>query len=66
MNERHLRRILTIYLHHVNTARPHRTLARLTPAQAQTQPPQAIHLASYQVRHRAILNGLTNEYQTAT
>jgi len=26
----------------------------------------AIHLASYQVRRRAILNGLTSEYQTAT
>jgi putative transposase len=64
VNERHLRRILTIYLHHVNTARPHRTLA-LTPAQAETQPPQAINLASYQVRRRAILNGLTSEYQIA-
>jgi putative transposase len=29
VNERHLRRILTIYLHHVNTARPHRTLGQI-------------------------------------
>jgi putative transposase len=38
--------------HHFNAARPHRTLAQLTPAQAETQPPPAINLASYQVRHR--------------
>ena len=40
VNERHLRRILTIYLHHFNTGRPHRTLAQLAPAQAKTQPHQ--------------------------
>src|SRR4051812_2896257 len=34
LNERHLRRILTIYLHHFNTVRPHRTLGQLAPAQA--------------------------------
>ena len=33
VNERHLRRILTTYLHHFNTARPHRTLGQLAPAQ---------------------------------
>jgi integrase len=38
VNERHLRRILTIYLHHFNAARPHRTLAQLAPAQAETNP----------------------------
>jgi hypothetical protein len=27
VNERHLRRILAVYLQHFNTARPHRTLA---------------------------------------
>ncbi|MDQ3763719.1 MAG: integrase core domain-containing protein [Actinomycetota bacterium] len=37
VNERHLRRILTIYLQHFNTAPPHRTLAQLAPAQAETQ-----------------------------
>jgi putative transposase len=65
VNERHLRRILTIYLHHFNTARPHRTLGQLAPAQADTQPPPAINLADYQVRRRAILDGLTSEYQIA-
>jgi putative transposase len=39
VNERHRRRILAGYLQHVNTARPHRTLGQLAPAQAETQPP---------------------------
>jgi putative transposase len=47
VNERHLRRILTIYLHHFNTARPHRTLRQLTPAQGDTQPRPAIDLADH-------------------
>jgi putative transposase len=63
VNERHLRRILTIYLHHFNAARPHRTLGQLAPAQAETQPPPMINLADYQVRRRPILDGLTSEYQ---
>ena len=62
VNERHLRRILTSYLHHFNAARPHRTLGQLAPAQAETRPPPVINLASYQVRRRAILDGLTSEY----
>jgi putative transposase len=65
VNERHLRRIVTIYLHHFNTARPHRTLGQLTPTQADTQPPSGINLADYQVRRRPILDGLTSEYQIA-
>jgi hypothetical protein len=63
--ERHLRRILTIYLHHFNIARPHRTLRQLTPAQADTQPPPAINLADHQVRRGPILDGLISEYQSA-
>jgi len=65
VNERHLRRILTIYLHHFNTARPHRTMAQLAPAQAETQPPLVINLADHHVRRRPILGGLTNEYHIA-
>jgi putative transposase len=65
VNERHLRRILTVYLHHFNTARPHRTLEQLTPTQADTQPPHAVNLADYQVDRRPILDGLTSEYQIA-
>ncbi len=58
-------RILTIYLHHFNTARPHRTLGQLTPAQAETRPPPVINLTGYRIRRRAILDGLTSEYHTA-
>ena len=65
LNECHLRRILTIYLHHFNTARPHRTLGQLTPVQAETDLPQVINLAGYQVHHRPILDGLTNECHLA-
>jgi hypothetical protein len=36
VNEQHLRRVLTEYLRHYNTARPHRALGQLTPAQART------------------------------
>jgi hypothetical protein len=65
VNEHHLRRNLTIYLHHFNTARPHRTLGQLTPAQAQTPPPPVINLTGYRIRRRAILDGLTSEYHIA-
>ena len=61
----YLRRILTVYLHYFNAARPHRTLAQLTPAQAETTHPQAINLANFQIRRKTILDGLTNEYQLA-
>jgi len=63
VNERHLRQVLTTYLHHFNEARPHRALAQLAPAQADTQPPHVINLVDYQVRRRPILDGLTSEYQ---
>lgn len=65
VNECHLRRIITTYLDHFNAARPHRTLAQLAPAQAETQPPPVIDLADHQVRRRPILSGLTSEYQIA-
>jgi len=65
VNQRHLRRILAGYLQHVNTARPHRTLGQLPPAQAETQPPPVINLADHQIRRRPVLGGLTSEYQIA-
>jgi transposase InsO family protein len=58
---RHLRQILTTYLHHFNEARPHRALAQLTPTQAAAQPPHVINLVGYHVRRRSILDGLTSE-----
>ena len=65
VNERHLCRILTIYLHHFNTARPHRTLGQLAPVQTETGPPHVINIADYQVHRRPILDGLTSEYHIA-
>jgi putative transposase len=64
LDERHLRQVLTEYLQHYNTARPHRTLHQLPPAQAGTPPPQ-IDLARHQIRRKQVLGGLTSEYLTA-
>ena len=65
VNEHHLRWVLTEYLLHYNTARPHRALGQPAPAQADTQPPGPIKLAEYKIRRKQILGGLTNEYQIA-
>jgi hypothetical protein len=59
VSERHLRQILTSYLHHFNAARPHRTLGQLAPAQTKTPSPPMINLANYQIRRTAILDGLS-------
>ena len=64
VNEHHLRRVLTEYLRHYNTARPHRALGQLAPAQAGCRPPQ-INLAEHRIRRRQVLDGLTYEYQIA-
>jgi transposase InsO family protein len=64
VNEHHLRRVLTEYLKHYNTARPHRALGQLPPAQAHTRPPQ-IDLAEHRIRRKQVLGGLTHEYQIA-
>jgi putative transposase len=65
VNEHHLRRALTEYLRHHNAARPHRSLGQLTPAQAETQPPQSINLAEHRIHRRQVLGGLTHEYYVA-
>ena len=62
LNERHPRQVLTEYLHHYNTARPHRTRGQLPPAQAGTPPPR-INLAGHRIRRKRVLGGLTSEYQ---
>ena len=64
VNEHHLRQVLTEYLAHYNTARPHRALGQLAPAQAHTRPPE-INLAEYPIRQKQVLGGLTHEYQIA-
>ena len=64
VNEHHLRRVLTAYLRHYNTARPHRALGQLAPAQAHTRPPE-INLAEHRIHRKQVLGGLTHEYQIA-
>jgi transposase InsO family protein len=64
VSEHHLQQILTDYLTHYNTARPHRALGQLPPAQAHAQPPQ-IDLTEHRVHRKQILDGLINEYQIA-
>jgi hypothetical protein len=64
VNEHHLRRVLTEYLRHYNTARPHRALGEIAPAQARIRPPE-INLAEHQIRRKQVLGGLTHEYQIA-
>jgi len=64
LGERHLRQVLTEYLQHYNTARPHRTLHQLAPAQAGTPPPQ-IDPTRHRIRRKQVLGGLTSDYPTA-
>jgi transposase InsO family protein len=65
VNEHHLRRVLTEYLRHYNTARPHRSLGQLTPAQVGTRQPEPVNLAEHRVRRKQVLSGLTHEYYIA-
>ena len=65
VNEHHLRRVLTEYLPHHNTARPHRFLGQLKPAQAGSQPPEPINVADDRIRRKQVLGGLTCEYYIA-
>ena len=64
VDEHHLRQVLTEYLRHCNTARPHRALGQLTPAQAGTRPPR-MNLAEHRIRRKQVLGGLTHEYHVA-
>ena len=64
-SEHHLRRVLTEYLLHYNDARPHRSLGQLTPAQADTHPPEPVNLAEHRIRRKQVLGGLTNQYYIA-
>ena len=65
INEHHLHHVLGEYLRHYNTARPHRTLDQLTPAQAETRPPEPVNLAEHRIRRKQVLSGLTHEYYIA-
>jgi transposase InsO family protein len=64
VNEHHLRRVLTEYLLHYNTARPHRAPGQLAPAQAHTRPSET-DLAEHRTCRKQVPGGLINEYQIA-
>ena len=64
-SEHHLRRVLTEYLLHYNDARPHRSLGQLTPARADTHPPEPGNLAEFRIRRKQVLGGLTHKYYIA-
>jgi len=65
VNEHHLHKVLTEYLRHYNTARPHRSLGQLTPAQAGTCPPEQVNLAEHRIQRKQVLGGITHEYYVA-
>jgi putative transposase len=65
VNELHLRQVLAEYLRHYNTTRPHRSLGQLTPAQADTCPPEQVNLAEHRICRKQVLGGLTHEYYIA-
>jgi putative transposase len=65
VNEHHLREALTEYLLHYNTARPHRSLGQLAPAQADAYPPEPANLAEHRIGRKQVLGGLTHEYYIA-
>src|ERR1700722_15731746 len=60
-----IRHVLTGYLQHYNTGRPHRALGQLTPAQPDACPPEPINLADHLIRRKQVLGGLTHEYYVA-
>ena len=65
VNEHHLRQVLTEYLRHYNSGRPHRALGQHTPAQADTSPPKPVNLAEHRINRNQVLGGLTHEYYIA-
>ena len=64
VSEHHIHQVLTEYLVHYNTARPHRALGQLAPDQAHTRPPQN-DLAEHRIRRKQVPSGLTSEYKIA-
>jgi transposase InsO family protein len=62
VNEHHLRQVLTEYLRHYNTARSDRALGQLTPARADSQPPEPVNLAEHRICRKQVPCGLIHEY----
>jgi hypothetical protein len=60
--QRHLRAVLDRYARHYNTARPHRALDLLAPADE----PNVIPFPAGRIRREPLLGGLLNEYHWAS
>ncbi|GAA0436358.1 hypothetical protein Acor_65310 [Acrocarpospora corrugata] len=66
LNEHHLRRTLTRYLQHYNTARPHQALAQAAPLRPVPDPIiDQERIASLTIRRRERLGGVLHEYSHA-
>jgi transposase InsO family protein len=62
LNQRHLERVLRVYVHHYNAERPHRGL-KLSPPEGPRDPMASAMQAN--VRRRDLLGGLLHEYYQA-
>jgi transposase InsO family protein len=63
-NRRHLERVLTDYIRHYNTARPHRGIDLNMPVTS-TEPPLVSIEQLRRVERADVLGGLTHEYRHA-
>jgi hypothetical protein len=61
---RHLERVLTEYVHHYNSERPHRGLDLATPVPSHEAPDPDDTDRSRTIRRRDRLGGLVHEYYT--
>jgi hypothetical protein len=64
-NERQLQRVLTEYLRHYNTARPHRSLDLLPPSPVRRLTLVETSTADSSVQRVDVLGGLIHEYRRA-
>jgi putative transposase len=66
LNEAHLRSVLAEYITHYKTARTHQGIAQRVPDDDPDHPSaKVIDLQSARIRRRAILGGITSEYEVA-
>jgi transposase InsO family protein len=64
VSQRHLERILRVYVGHYNAHRPHRSLDQRAPTRAGSAEPRTI-VELRRVRRRELLGGLIHEYEVA-
>jgi transposase InsO family protein len=66
LGEAHLRAVLAEYQTHYNTARPHQGIAQRVPADERDAPRVTLtEVDTRQIRRKAVLSGLINEYTDA-